>query len=357
MAPSDRSDWLSGMETRRWELNLPARGRTAEGDRRLRYNSLNDMMKVFDLFSKRQKRRRGETPDVYTYDQLPQEFRVQVVHILRDTLGLPQRNQFGEAANREVWKTYFDIVQALAREYGMIRLCGSPTDDETGHHKQLFDFFFAEQDVERALDVIELSFSCADNNTRRYDYMEERDHNRRVDASISELNARFREHGIGYQFEDGEIVRVDSDLLHSETVKPALTLLNTRRFSGPREEFLRAHEHYRHGRDEEALTEALKAFESTMKAICKSKGWSHDPNATARPLVNTCFTNGLIDQFWQAHISGLRSTLENSINTARNKLGGHGQGATNRVVPREIVTYVLHMTASTIVFLIQSAES
>ena len=44
-------------------------------------------MAVFDLFSKRQRKARGEVPDVYVYDKLPQELRVQVVHIIQDAFG------------------------------------------------------------------------------------------------------------------------------------------------------------------------------------------------------------------------------------------------------------------------------
>jgi len=44
-------------------------------------------MKAFDLFSKRQKRSRGEVPDVYQYKTIPEVLRVQIVHIIRDAFG------------------------------------------------------------------------------------------------------------------------------------------------------------------------------------------------------------------------------------------------------------------------------
>lgn len=44
-------------------------------------------MPIFDIFSKRQKRLRGETPDVYQYDTLPDGLRVQVVRILERAFG------------------------------------------------------------------------------------------------------------------------------------------------------------------------------------------------------------------------------------------------------------------------------
>ena len=44
-------------------------------------------MAIFDLFSKRQKKLRGEAPDVYSYDEIPNALRVQIVHIWQDVLG------------------------------------------------------------------------------------------------------------------------------------------------------------------------------------------------------------------------------------------------------------------------------
>lgn len=44
-------------------------------------------MAIFDLYFKRQRRLKGEVPDVYLYDQMPHALRVQIVHVWDDTLG------------------------------------------------------------------------------------------------------------------------------------------------------------------------------------------------------------------------------------------------------------------------------
>jgi hypothetical protein len=207
-----------------------------------------------------------------------------------------------------------------------------------------------ERDVEKVLDVIELSFKAINRLTRDYQYLRRGDASERADAAIKELNTRFREHGVGYEFDD-EIIRVDSQLLHAEAVKPALVLLSSPEYAGAQAEFLNAHEHYRHGRTKEALTECLKAFESAMKAVCAKRGWKHDANATSKALLEVLFDNGLVPAFWTQHFSALRGTLEGGVPTARNKLSAHGQGTQVMEVPAHIVTYVLHLTASQIVFL------
>src|SRR6202035_2990094 len=112
------------------------------------------------------------------------------------------------------------------------------------------------------------------------------------------------------QYADGEIIRVDSEFVHAEVVKPALALLHTKEFSGAQAEFLKAHEHYRHGRQKEALTESCKALESTLKAICDKRKWAYDKQKdTSQKLIQVCFDNGLIPPFWQQHFTALRSTL------------------------------------------------
>lgn len=106
------------------------------------------------------------------------------------------------------------------------------------------------------------------------------------DDAIDELNTRFNQHAIGYRYESGSIIQVDSEYVHSEAVKPALMLLHANGFDGASDEFIRAHEHYRKGRTKEAIAEALKAFESTMKSICAARNWAYPSGATAKTLLD-----------------------------------------------------------------------
>ena len=163
-------------------------------------------MGVFDIFSKRQKKLRGEVPDEYTYDSIPEPLRVQIIHIWNDT------------SNRTACQS---IVETLCREYGLFSLVPREAYDARNDRSELGNFLLAERDPEKALDAIELSFRVIDLVTRKWDYHAPE----RADDAIAELNARFQEHGIGYAFEGGEIIRVDSQLLHAEAVKPALILL------------------------------------------------------------------------------------------------------------------------------------
>lgn len=297
-------------------------------------------MAIFELFSKRQKKLRGEVADVYQYNDFPNSFRVQVIHIWRDVLG--DEGGYHDESKR----SYEFIHETLCREYGFFRL----TDKRGSYSEQIGNFFLNLSEPEKVLDVIELSFKVVDNYIRRFGVIIS-GAKMLPDDAIIELNQRFQEHGIGYQFEAGEIIRMDSKFIHSEVVKPALSFLQGKNYAGANDEFLRAHEHYRHKRYKECLNECLKAFESMMKAICKKRRWKYSETDTAKTLLDICFKNGLIEPFWQSHFTGLRATLESGIPTVRNKTSGHGQGTDLTTVPPSVASYVLHLTATILLFL------
>ncbi|WP_197054390.1 STM4504/CBY_0614 family protein [Nitrosococcus oceani] len=252
---------------------------------------------------------------------------------------------------QKVKSAYKFIVDTLCREYGMFQLPTAGQYQRRMYLTELANYLLQVEDMERQLDIVELSFRYIDRSIRKYDYLQKQGADEKADDAINELNVRLKEHGIGFQFVEGEIVRVDSELIHSEAVKPALWLLNEKNYKGAQQEFLSAYEHYRHGKHKEALNDCLKSFESTMKSICDKRKWPYPQNATSKTLIQTCLNKDLIPVFWQQQFSLLRSMLESSIPTGRNKLGGHGQGTTPVAVPDHLVAYMLHMTASTLVFL------
>lgn len=311
-------------------------------------------MAILDLFSKRQKKLRGEVPDVYTYDAIPNPLRVQIVHIWTDALG-SSTEYFDEY--KGVKGAYKFIVETLCREYGLFNLIDRTSYGDRNYMEELIEFFLREDDNEKVIDTIELSFRFIDRATRKYAYRKQQNPSTNADEAISELNYRLREHAIGYQYADGEIIRVDSELIHSEVVKPAIKLLQGKFLSGAQQEFLKAHEHFRKGNSKEALNESLKAFESTMKAICDKRGWLYGPKDTSKKLIEICLENGLIPSFWRQQMTSLRVLLESGVPTGRHKLSGHGQGSKPVSVPIHIAAYVIHMTAAAIVFLCEADKN
>ena len=302
-------------------------------------------MAVLDLFSKRQKRLRGELPEVYSYDQIPEPLRVQFVHVLEDLLQRledtpPHWSRDG---------TYSQIVDPLRREHGVFRLSERSSTVIDDKRADLLNLFLSEESVEKVLDGVEITvvFLLAA-------YSEYPGSLAPVQEAVDELNVRFDEHGVGFQLSEGRVVRVDSQYVHAEIVRPALRLLNGREYLGAQEEFMKAHAHFRKRENKDVLSECLKALESVMKSICRKRKWPIRPQATANELIDVCFKNGIVPIFWQSQFSGLRSILESGVPTGRNRLGGHGQGSVPTRVPDHIAAYVLHMTASAVVFLAEA---
>jgi hypothetical protein len=311
---------------------------------------------VFDLYSKRKKQQAAQgKPDVYQYDVIPQPLRIQVVHIWREAIGMWRDaigyySPTGKSPSCDIWTL---IHNAIARERGMWAL-GDLNDSQRDHQERCIQHLLS-ADTDGALEIIEFAFRAIDRIVRNFDVYDNRNAHieETPDNAIEELNTRFREHGVGYQYVDGNIVRVDSQLLHAEAVKPALSLLHDLRFSGPADEFMRAFDHHRKGENKDAIADALSAFESTMKAICDARKWTRAPNATAIPLLDILFKNELVPTELQTHLGGLRSALESGLPTLANRTSRHGQGVTPVNVPPHYAAYALHLVASNIVFLVE----
>ena len=305
-------------------------------------------MPVVDLFSKRQKRLRGEFPDVFQYEFIPYELRVKIIQIWEYVFEKPEYHAYGGVYFPESTAEVYELIHTtLLHQYGRFTLCKEFDSDFDAISK----FLLETQETEKAIDVIEFSFACIDTHVRDNAYLFK---NAVIspDEAIDELNYRFREHGVGYQYEYGQIIRVDSEFIHSEAMKPALKMLSEPMYKGANEEFLSAHAHYRLKRYKECLNDCLKSFESCLKAICDKWSWNYDKEKdTANRLIQIVFDKELIPTFMQSHFSALKSLLASGVPTVRNRRSGHGQGSQIVDVPNYIAAYALHLTASNILLL------
>jgi len=332
-------------------------------------------MPIFELYSKRKRKRERAGQPVYQYDEIPEKFRNQVWHIWKNTIGT-NLDEYERGLTRTVW---YAIHETMSQELRLLALGteGNPRDN-------CFQFLF-EGDTEQVLDIIEVSFhfieryfggykgrpkdmeadtgpsrpASPDAQVVRGMGITEEDMRRPLspDRAIEELNQRFLENDLGYQYENGVILRIDSEYIHSEIVRPALQLLSEPEFKPAQDEFLKGHEDYRHGRYEDAINEALKAFESTMKIICENRGWkvvSKKPKKpTASGLIQTCLAHHLIPADLKRHFTSLQSGLL----AVRNAYSAHGDGVETVEVPDYLAQYALHLAASNIVLLIKAYKT
>lgn len=339
-----------------------------------------------DIYSKRQASLKIDNEKLYEYDSISYELRTQIKYVLNDVLNnktLFDAINFVNDGNKINADSFCgDLMSILCREYG--DECAFRTlfhNDEDFTNIDRIDIFIRRWDrIERILDLIELFFRelqdyiSSDvipfiNNHSGFSigtfYIDSDNKiefinklNRILDEAIEELNQRFLEHGIGYQYESGRIIRIDSKYTHEEMVRPALGLLRREGYEGAEEEFLKAHEYFRKGDNTGVLNECLKAFESTLKTICDNRKWKYDEKSTSKDLIEICFKNKLILNFLQDEHNSLINLLKSGVPTLRNKLSGHGQGSKKLPpIPDYYAAYMIHMTASNIIFFIEAENS
>jgi len=289
---------------------------------------------------------------VYQYEKISKKVRTQIRYIWDDAIGnyyvRGSYDMHSVPNNNGGWHV---IRDTLLREKGLETLANQRNAKE-----ECIAYLYECTDIDDLLDIVELTFVYIQNSLGRIPEYQ-RDQltiTQSPDSAIDELNIRLREAGIGYQFESGEIIRVDNQALHAEVVKPALTLLSDSRFAGAQEEYLAAHAHYRSREYKDAVTDANNAFESAMKTICELKGWEYPSGASASNLIGVISKNGLLPDYLDKSFQQLAATLKTGLPQVRNEEGGHGQGSTPKEAPEYIAAYALHLAAAKIVLLVEA---
>lgn len=291
---------------------------------------------MFELLSERLKNMNGE-PEIYIYDDFSGEFRNQVFFTVSDVLNL-----YFENDHSDMWGFIHD---SFAREKGLKKL-GNYEVTWANYGEHNIEYYLDNSSSEDLLDFIDYTFNIFDSVLRdvkqRYSY--ENNSNTNVDKAIQELNYRFKQHRLGYEFVNSELIRIDNTVIHHNVIKPALRLLYDENFIGAEEEIRKAFEYRRKSDNKNAILEAGKAFESTMKTICDLKGYTYDKvKDTAQKLIMILESNHFYPAYMSAHLTNLRTTLETGLPVVRNKNAGHGQGSLVVNIPDEFAEYALNM--------------
>lgn len=314
---------------------------------------------MYKLYSERIKNKDGE-PEVYIYDEFPEAFRNQVFYIMTDIL-----DELGDCCCE--WD---DLHDEFCREKGL-KLLGDWNVTRGGYGKHNIEQFISKASSPEFLDFLDFAFYIFNGEGREVDVPQcyynifegsvknnnydtiIKEVNNGIDKAIAELNYRFKQHNLGYEFLKGEIIRIDNKVLHQEVVKPALRLLYEEGFEGAEEEFRKAFGYRRKGDNKNVILEAEKAFESTMKTICDKKSYTYDKEKdTAKKLIEILETNNFYPAYMSSHMANLRITLETGLPVVRNKKAGHGQGRAIEPISDEYAEYALNLAATNIVLLV-----
>lgn len=296
---------------------------------------------MYNLFSDRN-REQSEELDVYIYNTLPTPFRNQLIIIIREIIQ-DLNNYFSDDIGKAIHNRF-------CREKGLKEM-----SDVYGSCTAKVEAFIDYAPDVDLLDFIDFSFHVFIGLAQSVGYKDPLGYaEENVENHITELNNRFQQHRLGYEFVNGKLIQIDSKYIHHEYIKPALNLLHTNGFEGAEEEYTKAFEALRNGDYKSAIIEAEKAFESTMKTICSKNKYQFVPERdSAKKLVEILKVNGFFPSYIETHLNNIVSTLESGAPAVRNKTSGHGQGEDVVIIPDSYAKYVIGTVAVNIVFLVQ----
>jgi len=291
----------------------------------------------FKRFSRRQAELSGTIPDIFEYDIISSPFRCQLQTIIKSTIKeYDPRDEF-----------YSKIVDGFLYELGRDNL----NEYTTFKYDDIYSFISETSSTGELLDFVDYFIYFLDSAIKEeIAFCEMRGE---LEKTVKEINYRLMINNLGYELINFQLQRIDNKVLHQEIVKPALSLISDDRFSGANDEMRSAYTKRREGDNKGAIVEACKAFESTMKTICIIQGYPYAPTAQAKALLDTLKINGYFPTYLEAHMNGIRTTIETGLPTVRNRTSAHGQGQEIVSLPDAYVDYAINLLATNIVFLVK----
>ncbi len=294
-------------------------------------------------FFRREAEANGEIPEVWSYNTLPQNVRIQIWQTFVSS------NEFYTILN-----TSKDICTFLKHEIGMdclsvhLHYYQYKQWDYTAELKEFFintDFRFAFSVVE----CIAIALNQKSNNSSK------------PKKAIDEINYRLKEARIGYEFntDANMLIKKSDEAVYQLSIEPAFHLLSDLKFKESIDNFAKAFSDYQSGNPkdlENAITNALKALESTIKNICKLKGYEFNEEKPLKDQVAVLKNQKFLPEKYNNYFDKITDLII-AVATPRNKTTGHGQSdEAADTVDEKLVEFVLAQVASVIVFLTKNSK-
>lgn len=168
-------------------------------------------------------------------------------------------------------------------------------------------------------------------------------------AFEEEINGIFNAEESPYRLLGNEVVVLDSVFLESSVLNRAFKLLKINLFEKACKDFLNARTNFTSGDYSGTIFECNNAMESALIKITGLK------KAEQFKLKNMLMKSGVVPDYFQGFLEHFEGLLQSSF-TIANQSARHGKkdlpSGTNRV-DRALASFVLHLTGSLLVFLIE----
>ena len=168
----------------------------------------------------------------------------------------------------------------------------------------------------------------------------------RKDKLQQEVNKILEIHKCPWRLFDGECFKLDGDFVGARLVLEGHEALASNNFAGAADEFAKAQRELASGETKGAIFYAGASFESVLKVLTGKN------NGSARKLLDEIVAQGYIDDLPEQVRQGFADQVMMAIPFLRNRLGGHGQGATIVGVSEEYGNLAVQMTAALHNFLV-----
>ena len=163
-------------------------------------------MVIHDLYSKLNK----EPSDIFIFSLTP-KFRIQAVHIWNDFF-----NQLEATQCNSTWEA---IHNHICREHGHKTLLEGGFGIRYKDSYKVSEYFENNSNTVECLDVIQIVLRFILQVPIRFNLYDLR---YTPEQAIADFNTRFLENGIGFEFQNRLIIKVDNKLLHKEIIIPTL---------------------------------------------------------------------------------------------------------------------------------------
>lgn len=300
------------------------------------------------LFVPYSRRNFPDDPSPFVLQPIPSSFKSQLVHIFNRVLGESLDGEHGGRVRWHIWKR---IGDKLAEESGEVSLANVINARSHSYFSLVVGYITYTRRSEDSplpiLDAIEIflrecSLVSADNLLSS------------VDNAEREINQRLRQHRLAYQVQNGLIIRVDSQYIHRQVVRPAFHLLQDARFDVAEKEFLQAHDDYLDGHNRKAMAGAHNTVESVLKAICNNMGWKYAPADGTKRLIDIVIRERqLVPALVEYDFKQWALAFENTATKVGNPRR-HGAGSTEDIIPDSVAAYGLHTAAANIVLIVSA---
>ena len=222
-----------------------------------------------------------------------------------------------------------EVTRKIPGLYGLSKIeCRSASGDSELHS------FFLDAYPSRVFDIIQLWYGML-NDELKQDFQ-------------NDLNMILQTEGIPWIFSDGNFFQMDSKFMEEHVHQQLQELYDTKNFTGAQEEFVEARNDLSGSECKDAILNACKSYESTMKCLL-DKDHSGDATKLAQKIRKEGFLDDLPPSLQEVFVQKVMQCLP----VIRNSLAGHGQGRETVAVEHDLAELSVNLAGAFNLFLMR----